>query len=302
MENTVHFFDLLAERTHQKSTPLVVGIDPRAKNLPAQLAGDLDSNDYAATADLFTKFSCEIIDTVSPLVAAIKPQAAFFEQLGPPGMVALGKVIDHAKSNGLLVVLDGKRNDIGSTAQAYAEAYLGAGSGWNCDALTINPYMGDDSLQPFIDRAVKSCSGLFALVKTSNPGSKTFQDLSSNDQPIYQHVANWIQNAAQQTAGERGYGVIGAVVGATHPQQLAQLRTAMPNTYFLIPGFGAQGGKASDIATAFDSKGGGAIVNSSRGIIFAYENEQFAGQSSWQKSVEAATLHAIAVLRDNIPA
>ena len=278
----------------------MVGIDPRLGNLPASLREGVADGDYSQIATAFESFGKEIIDVVAPMVAAIKPQSAFFEQLGPAGTVALANVVDHAVEKGLLVIMDGKRNDIGSTAMAYAKAYLGKkpDSAWGCDALTINPYMGDDSLQPFIDRSLETGSGLFTLVKTSNPGSNTFQELPCGSAKLYQQVADWVQNAAQECQGKCGYGAIGAVVGATHPDHLAELRHRMPNTFFLIPGFGAQGGKASDIATAFDSQGSGAIVNSSRGIIFAYEKSEYANASSWQHAVELATEKAIAVIGD----
>ena len=296
-----HFADRLTEAIRARETPLIVGIDPRPGNLPAQLQ-TTDSRDHSVLADRFATFGCEIIDVVANQVAAIKPQAAFFEMIGPAGMQALAKVVDHAIDNGLLVIMDGKRNDIGSTAAGYAKGWLGPkpDSAWGCDALTINPYMGDDSLQPFIDQAAETGSGLFALVKTSNPGSNTFQELKLDGQKLYQHVAEWVQNAAKETAGKCGYGTIGAVVGATHPEHLAECRQSMPNTFFLIPGFGAQGGKASDIATAFDEQGGGAVVNSSRGIIFAYEKPEYASASSWQDAVDQATRNSIQVLREAI--
>lgn len=277
---------------------MIVGIDPRLVNLPRSIKGDIAPTDYREIATAFERFGREVIDVVAPLVPAIKPQAAFFEMLGSAGMTALSNVIDHAITNDLMVILDGKRNDIGSTATAYASGYLGRKplSAWGCDALTINPYMGDDSLQPFVDRAVETGSGLFALVKTSNPGSNTFQELMANDLKLYQHVGRWIQTAAKATVGECGYGVIGAVVGATHAEHLAELRKTMPDTFFLIPGFGSQGGKASDIANAFDAAGGGAVVNSSRAIIFAYEKPEFESASSWQHAVELATHQSIETL------
>ncbi len=280
----------------------MVGIDPRLGNLPDALREGISGVDYSRTAAAFESFGKEVIDVVSPMVAAIKPQAAFFEQLGPAGTVALANVVDHAVEKGLLVIMDGKRNDIGSTALAYAHGYLGKkpDSAWGCDALTINPYMGDDSLQPFIDRSLETGSGLFTLVKTSNPGSNTFQELSCGSAKLYQQVADWVQTAAHGCQGECGYGAIGAVVGATHPDHLAELRQRMPNTFFLIPGFGAQGGKASDIATAFDTQGGGAIVNSSRGIIFAYEKPEYSSATSWQHAVELAAQKAISVIGDAI--
>jgi orotidine-5'-phosphate decarboxylase len=243
-----------------------------------------------------------VIDAVAPLVPAVKPQAAFFEQLGPPGMQALKDVIDYAAAKDLIVILDGKRNDIGSTATGYAEAYLGPGaaSAWGCDALTVSPYLGDDSLTPFVDTAQARGAGIFVLVKTSNPGGKRFQDIVADGRPLYRHVAEYVESLAAATSGNSGYGLIGAVVGATYPEQLAELRQAMPHTWFLIPGFGAQGGTAKDCASAFDSNGLGAIVNNSRGIIFAHSRPEYKdrfGPSRWQVAVEAATREMIGQLR-----
>lgn len=302
-ESPNHFADRLTAAIKKKGTPLIVGIDPRLANLPNSLKQSLSPQDYAGTAQAFATFGKQIIDVIESKVAAIKPQAAFFEQLGPAGTTALAEVVDYASRHHLMVIMDGKRNDIGSTATAYAKGYLGKKpqSAWGCDALTINPYMGDDSLQPFIDQCLETGSGLFTLVKTSNPGSNTFQELMAGESKIYQHVAAWVQNSAQSTQGESGYGVMGAVVGATHPDHLAELRRTMPNTFFLIPGFGAQGGKAKDIATAFDHRGGGAVVNSSRGIIFAYEKPEFESASHWQQAVEMATDHSIQVIDEALP-
>ena len=215
--------------------------------------------------------------------------------------------MNYAASKGLLVILDGKRNDIGSTAQGYAEAYLGPGdaSPWGADALTVSPYLGDDSLTPFVDVAQARGAGIFVLVKTSNPGGKRFQDIVADGQPLYRHVADYVQSLAHQTVGTCGYGLVGAVVGATYPQQLAELRQAMPHTWFLIPGFGVQGGTAKDCAAAFDEHGLGAIVNNSRGIIFAHARKEFAarfGPGHWQEAVEAATGEMIEQLRADTPA
>jgi orotidine-5'-phosphate decarboxylase len=195
-----------------------------------------------------------------------------------------------------LVILDGKRNDIGTTAAAYAEAYLGADSAWGADALTVSPYLGNDSLTPFVERAKATGSGIFVLVKTSNPGGGAFQDYTGADGPLYRRVAALVERLAAETAGECGYGAVGAVVGATYPAQLAELREAMPHTWFLIPGFGAQGGSAQDVAAGFDRQGLGAVVNNSRGIIFAHEREPFRsryGAARWQEAVAAATREMI---------
>ncbi len=200
-------------------------------------------------------------------------------------------MIQYAQQKGLIVILDGKRNDIGTTAAAYARGILGSAgqSPWGTDALTVSPYLGDDSLRPFIDVAVERAAGVFVLVKTSNPGSSMFQDLIADGRPLYRHVAEYVERQAVNTTGVCGYGAVGAVVGATYPAQLAELRAAMPHTWFLVPGFGSQGGTARDVAAAFDPHGHGAMVNNSRGIIFAHGlkpySERFganAGRKRWK--------------------
>jgi orotidine-5'-phosphate decarboxylase len=294
-----HFADRLIAAVKSKGNPVLVGLDPRAESLPAGIATGGDSKE---TASAFSSFCRGVIDVVAPLVPAVKSQAAFFEQLGPLGMRALKETIDYAAAKGLLVILDGKRNDIGSTATGYAEAYLGHGSAspWGCDALTVSPYLGDDSLTPFVDIAKARGAGIFVLVKTSNPGGKRFQDLIAEGRPVYRHVADYVESLAVQTAGSSGYGSVGAVVGATYPAQLGELRQAMPHTWFLIPGFGAQGGTAKDCADAFDANGLGAIINNSRGIIFAHSRPEYRdrfGPARWQEAVEAATRDMIEQLR-----
>src|SRR5436190_15815215 len=238
-----HFADRLIAAVRRKGNPVLVGLDPRAESLPPGL---IAGEGLEATASAFTTFCRGVIDVVAPLVPAVKPQAAFFEQLGPAGMRALKDTIDYAVAKGLLVILDGKRNDIGSTATGYAEAYLGRGdtSPWGCDALTVSPYLGDDSLTPFVDVTKQRGAGIFVLVKTSNPGGKRFQDLVAAGDPLYRHVGRYVESLAAATTGGGRYGSVGAVVGATYPEQLAELRQAMPHTWFLIPGFGAQGGSA----------------------------------------------------------
>lgn len=248
-----------------------------------------------------------VIDVVAPLVPVVKPQAAFFEQLGPPGMVALAEVIRHAAASGLLVVLDGKRNDIGSTAGAYAAGILGPGgqSPWAADAVTVSPYLGGDSLEPFVSVARERGAGVFVLVKTSNPGGGMFQDLVCDGRPLYRYVAAEVERLAAETAPPGRYGAVGAVVGATYPEQLAELRAAMPHAWLLVPGYGAQGAGAADVAGAFDSRGFGAIVNNSRGILFAHARPPYAerfGPSRWQEAVEAATRDMIDQLRSATPA
>jgi orotidine-5'-phosphate decarboxylase len=240
-------------------------------------------------AEAFREFGKGVIDAVASLVPAIKPQSAFFELLGPPGMQVLGELIQHARSKGLIVILDAKRNDIGTTAQAYADAYLGPDSPWGADALTVSPFLGDDSLVPFVAACDRTASGLFVLVKTSNPGSGFLQDLAPEGQSISNRIAHWVQCQSEKRAGPYGLGPIGAVVGATYPSQLAALRERMRSAWILIPGYGAQGGAANDVAPAFLEKGLGALVNSSRAIIFAHQSPKYASCPRWQDAVVQAT-------------
>ncbi len=293
---TANFADRLIWATRLKQTPLIVGLDPRSDRLPIKLRPE-DPENLKSLAESFRQFSCEVIDVVAPLVPAVKPQAAFFEMLGPAGMTALAAVVNHARSRGLLVIMDAKRGDIGSTAAAYAKAFLGHDSPWGCDALTINPYLGPDTLDPFVESAKKQGAGLFVLAKTSNSGSSMIQDLIVDGETVYAKVATLIQTLSLQTKGEGDYGCVGAVVGATYPEQLAELRSKMPNAILLIPGLGAQGGTAADVAAGFDDHGLGAVINSSRAIIFAYENSMYAGfANNWQRAVEQATRDTIAQL------
>lgn len=303
----MEFVDRLAARVEQCGNPVLVGLDPRFGQLPAGFRDGRDENDPTQQAIAYAEFCRGVVDVVAPLVPAVKPQAAFFEQLGPAGMTALAEVVDYASQKGLLVILDGKRNDIGSTATAYAQGILGSGeaSAWGADALTVSPYLGDDSLTPFVDIAVERSAGIFVLVKTSNPGGGMFQDLVADGKPIYQHVANYVESLAVETKGVCGFGAVGAVVGATYPEQLSELRAVMPHTWFLVPGFGAQGGSAADVAGAMNEHGQGAIVNNSRGIIFAHARDEYRdqfGDAKWQAAVEAATRAMIDALRSETPA
>lgn len=296
-----HFGDQLAAAVRRCRNPVVVGLDPRWKNLPAGIKQDYADN-YPARAEAYEKFCRAVIDVVAPLVPAVKPQAAFFEECGPVGMVALANVITYAQQQGLIVILDGKRNDIGSTAEAYARGYLGRGgtSAWGADALTISPYLGADSLQPFVDVAGERAAGLFVLVKTSNPGGHMLQDQLIHGQPLYRIVAQYVSEQASTTLGQHGYSSMGAVVGATYPDQLAELRAEMSSSWFLVPGYGSQGGTAQDTAAAFDEQGLGAVINNSRGIIFAYQRPEYRerfGEFHWQEAVAAATEDMIAQLR-----
>ena len=289
-ESEKHFGDRLTDAIKAKQTPLVVGLDPRWNNLPDELKSTGDR------AKAFEAFCKSIIDVVADKVPAVKPQSAFFEQLGPAGVVALGNVTEHAHSAGLLTIMDAKSGDIGSTATAYANAYLDRSDAgpWRCDSLTVNPYLGDDSLTPFCDVADEHGAGIFVLAKTSNPGSKTFQEKTlGGESKLYEVVADHLQSLAAKNVGASGYGNVGAVVGATWPEELVALRKRMPNVIFLIPGFGAQGGSAADIAGGLDENGLGGVINSSRGIIFAYERPEFEAVVNWQDAVALAADMAI---------
>lgn len=291
-----HFTDQLSAAVRRLASPVVVGLDPRWEQLPHCFRAASDAS-FSNQALSYAEFCCGVIDVVAALVPAVKIQAAFFEELGPPGMAAMASVVEHAHQRDLLVILDGKRNDIGSTAVAYARGYLGRGaSAWQADALTISPYLGDDSLTPFVEVADERGAGLFVLVKTSNPGSGMLQDLVADGKKLYRRVGKHVERLATETVGDCGYGSVGAVVGATYPEQLAELRAAMPHTWFLVPGFGSQGGTAADVAAAFDDHGRGAIINNSRGILFAYSRREYAdrfGPSKWQEAVDAATREMI---------
>jgi orotidine-5'-phosphate decarboxylase len=299
------FPDRLEAAVVRCKNPVLVGLDPRSDMLPPGMLATSDAAQPEYVAAAYENFCRGVIDVVACHVPAVKPQSAFFEELGPAGMSALGTVIRYAQSQGLLVILDGKRNDIGSTATAYAHGYLGRESPWGADALTVSPYLGDDSLQPFVEVASEQMAGLFILVKTSNPGGQMLQDLVADGKPIYRHVGELVERLAVMTEGDNEYGAVGAVVGATYSQQLVELRQAMPHTWFLVPGFGSQGGTAADVAAAFDSEGRGAIVNNSRGIIFAHARKPYQdrfGPGRWQEAVDSATRDMIAQLRAETPA
>ena len=251
------FPDSLTERT-QKTSPVCVGLDPRLEKLPEGISKD---------ADGVLTFNKGIIDAVKDIASCVKPQLAFYEVLGVEGIKVFWETCEYAKKNGLIVIADGKRNDIGSTCEAYADAYLGPDS--PIDALTVTPYLGSDGIKPFIERCTKNDKGIFILVKTSNPSSGELQDLPTGDDVVHENVAQLVEALGAQCLGKTNLSCVGAVVGATYPEELKYLRTLMPHCPFLIPGYGAQGGGAEDVKSGFLADGTGAIVNSSRGIIFA---------------------------------
>jgi orotidine-5'-phosphate decarboxylase len=299
----IHFADRLAAAVRAKGNPLCVGIDPRWESLPRELRARHGGR-LADVARAFEEFGRRVLDVVAPIAPVVKAQSAFFEACGPRGMKALRRVLRQGHKLGLVTILDAKRNDVASTAAAYADAAF-AGTVvdkrthpvWDADALTVNPYLGRDSLEPFLQGARRSGRGLFVLVRTSNPGAGQFQDLDCGGRPLYQHVAAAVAEWNREGLGACGLGDVGAVVGATHPDELALLRRMLPEVWFLVPGFGAQGGTAADVAGAFRPDGLGAVVSSSRGVTFAFHPDE----PRWEAAVEAAAKAAARALTAAMP-
>lgn len=283
-----HVVDRLLQEIKRKESCIVAGIDPHLDRLPPQfLRGISGPQDFAAIGRAIEEFSLKIIDAVAPYVVAIKPQVAFFEQAGWEGMRAFGRVLAHAKAAGLLTIADVKRGDIGSTAQGYVSAYFGGP--FDADAVTINPYLGTDAVKPFLDAARRTGKAVFVLVKTSNPSSVDLQDLQVDGrETVSDRMAEFVRRWGEETVGAGGYSLVGAVVGATHPEQAQRLRQKMPHAMVLVPGYGAQGGRAVDVLPSFDPKGLGAIVSSSREILFAWEKSPLGADGFAQAAAEAA--------------
>jgi orotidine-5'-phosphate decarboxylase len=289
-----HFADRLAAAVRARGNPLCVGLDPRWESLPLEVRRRHDGGTLAAVAAAYEEFCARVLNVVAPLVPVVKPQMAFFEACGPEGLAVLQRLLRKARGLGLLTILDGKRNDIASTAAAYADAAFAV---WEADALTVNPYLGRDAVEPFLHSARRSGGGVFVLVRTSNPGAGLFQDLPVSaaegpPRPLYQHVGAAVATWARENLGVCGLGDVGAVVGATYPSELAELRRALPEVLFLVPGFGAQGGTAAGAAAAFRPDGLGAVINSSRAILFPFAPDA----ADWERRVEAAARDTIAPL------
>jgi orotidine-5'-phosphate decarboxylase len=270
-----HFADRLAAAIGHCGSPICVGLDPSIDRIAQALK--IGPDEAAASpenaADAIWRFNHRILEAVRPYCAVVKPQSAFYERWGPPGVEALRRTIWLCRHMGLICLVDAKRNDIASTATAYAQAYLGDGP-LSADAVTVNPYLGADGIEPFLQEARGRGGGIFALVKTSNPSSIDIQhQVLQCGKLLYEHVADLVEQWGERSRGECGYSDVGAVVGATFPRELAALRERMPHTWFLIPGYGSQGGTAGDVVAGLDERGLGAIVNSSRGIIYAWEPE-----------------------------
>jgi orotidine-5'-phosphate decarboxylase len=271
-EQELNFADRLGQAVERKRSQLVVGLDPRLDLLPMELRGE-GVLGRAAGASAVARFCKGIVDAVGPYVVAVKPQSAFFEALGSDGIRALEEVSDYARSNGLLVLLDAKRGDIGSTARAYAAAFLEPRNGLGpiADAMTVSAYLGHDSVEPFLAACRRHGSGVFLLVRTSNSGAADVQDLVLSDgRLLWQYLAALVHEWGQALVGERGMSSVGAVVGATYPRAVSEARRLMPQAPMLLPGIGAQGATPADVARAFTSGPASALVTASRSVIFAY--------------------------------
>ncbi len=278
-------FDRLIEAIKRTNNPTVAGLDPNLDFIPGYIkkaSTEKFGNTLEAAADAVLTFNIGLIDSLCDIVPAVKPQCAYYEQLGWQGVKALSETIAYAAKKGMFVITDGKRNDIGPTMRAYASAHLGetnidgfAQVPFGADALTVNGYLGTDGITPLIEVCAKYDKGFFVLCKTSNPSSGELQDRLIDEKPVYEVMGNMCETWGEQLPGKYGYSGVGAVVGATYPGQLKQLRMNMAKTFFLVPGYGAQGGKADDIAFAFDKNGLGAIINSSRAIMCAYIKEKY---------------------------
>lgn len=266
--------DLLIEKIKEKNNPTVAGLDPKLDYVPEFIKNEFPSTFEGAAGAIF-EFNKMLIDSLCDIVAAVKPQSAYYEMYGPEGVKTLEKTIAYAREKGMYVITDGKRNDIGTTAEAYSTAYLGetqlidsVAAAFGSDGLTVNGYLGTDGIKPF----VKADKSIFVLVKTSNPSSGELQDLKlENGLTVYEQMAHNVNRWGEEYIGKYGYSNVGAVVGATYPEQLEALRKVMPKAYLLVPGYGAQGGTAKDVAKAFNADGLGAVINASRSIMCAYK-------------------------------
>ncbi len=275
----------LIEGIQKKDAPIVVGLDPTMAFVPEKLqkaAFEEFGETLEGAAEAVWQFNKAIVDATYDLIPAVKPQIAMYEQFGVPGMIAFKKTVDYCKEKGLVVIGDVKRGDIGSTSTAYAVGHIGmvqvgtkSYAPFDEDFVTVNPYLGSDGVKPFVDVCNAEDRGIFVLVKTSNPSSGEFQDQLIDGRPLYELVAEKVEEWGSLTM-EGDYSNVGCVIGATYPEMGRKLRALMPHTYILVPGYGAQGGKAEDLKDYFNADGLGAIVNSSRGIIAAYKNERYA--------------------------
>ncbi len=288
----------LIEKIAQMQNPSVVGLDSLLDYIPQHIKDEKFEqygNTFDAAAQAILEYNKAIIDEICDIVPAIKPQAAYYELYSWQGMWALCETVKYAQEKGMVVIMDGKRNDIGSTMQAYAKAHLGvtdlngeAASAFGSDMLTVNGYLGSDGIEPLLPICDEKDRGIFVLVKTSNPSSGELQDQKIGDKSIYETMGGMCEQWGSKTENHYGYSRVGAVVGATYPEQLAEMRQKMPHTFFLVPGYGAQGGGAKDVAGAFDANGLGAVVNSSRAILTAWKKAGTDGYDFAQQARKAA--------------
>ena len=298
----------LIEKIQKTGAPIVVGLDPMLSYVPEHVqkaAFEEYGETLRGAAEAIWQFNKEIVDHTFDLIPAVKPQIAMYEQFGVEGLEAYKKTVDYCKSRGLVVIGDVKRGDIGSTSAAYAAGHLGkvqVGSrvyaGFDEDFATVNPYLGSDGVNPFIEVCKEEKKGLFLLVKTSNPSSGEFQDRLIDGRPLYEHVGEKVAAWGEQMMGTEGYSYVGAVVGATYPEQGKVLRKLMPHSFILVPGYGAQGASGKDLVHFFDEQGLGAIVNSSRGIIAAYQNEKY--KNFGAENFADASRQAVIDMREDI--
>ena len=272
--------DRLIEKIQNMQNPTTMGLDTRLEYLPANMLPVAINFQSAANAIL--AFNKRLIDAVYDIVPSVKIQSAYYEMYGYEGVKTFYETARYAQSKGMIVIADCKRNDIGATAQAYAMAYLGQtpmvnDMAFDADFLTVNPYLGTDGIQPFTDACKENGKGIFVLVKTSNPSSGELQDLYCGEQTIYEVMGGYVQKWGKDLIGSRGYSSVGAVVGATYPEQGAKLRQELKNVFFLVPGYGAQGAGGKELSGMFDKDGSGAIVNASRSLLCAYKQERYKG-------------------------
>lgn len=297
--------DKLINRIKETNNPTVMGLDPRYDMIPESIRTKY-SEDIEGACKAILEFNKELIDSVYDIVPAVKPQIAFYEMFGEEGIKVFNETCKYAKQKGMIIIADVKRGDIGSTAAGYSNAYLGKTpigeekvSIYDVDFVTVNPYLGIDGVKPFIDDCKEYGKGIFILVKTSNKSSGELQDLKlENGITIYEKVAELVNSWGEDLVGEYGYSSVGAVVGATYPIQIKELREIMPKTYFLIPGYGAQGGKAGDIALGFKD-GIGGIVNASRSLMLAYKSDRWKDKYSEKEFGKATRAEAIR-MRDEL--
>jgi orotidine-5'-phosphate decarboxylase len=278
------FADRLEEAIRAKRSPLCVGLDPRLDRTPEDVRRAAGGD----AGEMLLRFCRDACEAVAPHAACVKPNVAFFEEHGLPGMRAYAALLRDARSMGLLVIADVKRGDMGSTAESYARAHLSPGGDFEADAVTLNPYLGADALAPFVAQAERAGRGLYVLVRTSNPGAKDLQDLDCGGAPLFERTAALVRRLGEGRVGRSGLSCVGAVVGATWPEEARRLRALLPQAPFLVPGYGAQGGTAADAAAAFLPEGRGAVVNASRSVLYP----SAPSGAPWRESVAAAAAAA----------